>query len=123
MLARPPGTPNLNRRGTIKAREGHTKMILSDYAKTADKQRTRIWVLLRAGGRCECERACLHHLGGRCSTVLTESGWDMHRKVAGGEYSPENVVALCKECHYNTSSYGTGRNKTTGIIEKLLGYG
>jgi hypothetical protein len=63
----------------------------------------------RAQGRCECTMSlCLHHRGGeRCPHALGE-GWQAHRITAGGAYTLSNLRAMCKTCHKNTPSYGSG---------------
>jgi hypothetical protein len=64
----------------------------------------------RAGGQCECTMAvCQHHRANtRCPNTLRIGNWDAHRRTAGGVYELWNLLAMCKECHPNTRTYGRG---------------
>lgn len=64
-------------------------------------------VFKRAGGRCECTmKVCGHE--GRCPAVL-RGEWEVHRRIAGGDYTLSQVLGMCQLCHRNTPSYGVGR--------------
>lgn len=66
----------------------------------------------RAGGFCECTMNNCHPQvfpNARCFMPLVQGNWDAHRRIAGGQYQLWNLVAMCKECHQHTPSYGVGR--------------
>lgn len=73
----------------------------------AISQGTRDALYKRAGGRCECTMQCSHHKGTRCPYKLNP-GWEAHRRVAGGDYTLGNLIAMCVTCHKNTLTYGRG---------------
>ncbi len=68
---------------------------------------TRQQLYQRANGRCECTMSlCTHHRSGqRCPHGLGE-GWQAHRITPSKGYVLSNLVAMCKTCHKNTSSFG-----------------
>ena len=58
----------------------------------------------RAGGQCECTmEVCTHHYG-KCQNRLVN--WEAHHRVAGGEDTLSNLIAMCQTCHKNTRTYG-----------------
>ncbi len=61
-------------------------------------------VYKRGGGKCECmEEVCSHHTG--CCNAMLRGEWGVHRTDPEGAYTPNNVVAMCQECHRNMPIY------------------
>ena len=90
----------------IRRRGGLRKRSADEKKKQALDAMFRVWVLTRAGNRCERCGAAHGSLmpragvAGRDTFAVVQVAHFKSRRIDATRWDPDNVVALCKGCHF-----------------------